>query len=157
MAALPSNLEEARERLFKMVSFVPIAGCWLWTGCVNNRGYGQTNAGKGNAWLAHRLMWALHGGDLPPRMELLHSCDVPSCVNPGHLSLGTHKDNMVDMSRKGRHRTPNLSGERHPAAKLSAEQVAEIRASQESSSAAGARFGVSSAHIRLIRKGGVWQ
>ena len=156
MAAIPVDAAKARERLLSKLSFVPITGCWLWTGCVNNKGYGQARAG-GSAWLAHRLMWVLHGGELPPRMELLHSCDVPSCVNPAHLSLGTHKDNMIDMSRKGRHRMPNLSGERHPAARLSARQVAEIRASQESSTTVGARFGVSGAHIRLIRRGGVWQ
>lgn len=74
---------------------------------------------------AHRVAWALCHGSLPA-LHVLHRCDVPLCVNPVHLFLGTQADNMADMQAKGRrHRLP---GETNPNAKLSASQVIAIKA-----------------------------
>jgi hypothetical protein len=75
----------------------PNSGCWLWDGWVNGRGYGRF--GKG---LAHRISWELHRGPIPAGMNICHKCDVPPCVNPDHLFLGTQTDNMRDCARKGR-------------------------------------------------------
>ncbi len=76
--------------------------CWGWSG-TTNKGYGRINVG-GNMVLAHRVAWELTSGLIPPGMCVLHSCDNPPCVNPNHLFLGTHADNMRDMRAKGRHR-----------------------------------------------------
>lgn len=77
-------------------------GCWIWQGCVGTKGYGQASY-RNKPWAAHRLAYRLTKGDIPPRMQVMHSCDVPACCNPDHLSLGTNGDNHADKTAKGRH------------------------------------------------------
>lgn len=80
----------------------PNTGCWLWMLSVNDDGYGTTAIGRTGV-LAHRAAFQFSAGTLiPDGMNVLHRCDTPSCVNPDHLFLGTHTDNMRDMVRKGR-------------------------------------------------------
>lgn len=86
-----------RDRLEEKISIVPESGCWIWNGSINNKGYGQLN-GK----YAHRVSYELVKGPIPEGMYLLHSCDVPCCVNPAHLRPGTQKDNMRDAAERGR-------------------------------------------------------
>lgn len=100
--------------------------CWLWTGAINNHGYGNVSH-QGKYWKAHRLAWALTHGDIPPGMQVLHRCDNPPCVRPDHLWLGTHTDNMRDRAEKGRHSVGNRRGSRHPLAKLTETDVRTIR------------------------------
>ena len=75
--------------------------CWEWTAGKNSDGYGQIKI-KGRQIKAHRLSWELHSTPIPDGMQCLHRCDNPACVNPKHLFLGTHKDNMVDKKIKER-------------------------------------------------------
>jgi len=75
--------------------------CWIWTGHIDMWGYGKSNY-NGRAGSTHRISWMLNRGDIPIGMCVLHKCDNPSCVNPEHLFLGTHKDNAQDRSSKGR-------------------------------------------------------
>lgn len=78
--------------------------CWLWAASLNNWGYGRFRL-NGRARSAHVIAWTLARGDIPAGLFVLHNCpsgDNPACVNPGHLWLGTHQDNMDDMARKGR-------------------------------------------------------
>src|SRR5262245_839701 len=96
--------------------------CWLWRGSVFQHGYGRRKI-SGVTWQAHRLAWALRNGSIPDGLWVLHRCDVPLCVNPAHLFLGTVLDNNRDALRKGR----AAVGERAPAAKLTAEDVQRIR------------------------------
>jgi len=77
-------------------------GCQIWGGAILASGYGQIKR-RQKAWLAHRLSWALAtGSDIPDGLCVMHSCDVRACVNPAHLSVGTHADNTRDMMNKGR-------------------------------------------------------
>lgn len=78
-------------------------GCWLWTGALNNMGYGQfyVRARRGNV-LAHRWSYEHHNGPIGDGLFVMHSCDTPRCVNPAHLRVGTHQDNVDDMTAKGR-------------------------------------------------------
>lgn len=82
---------------------IPEAGCWLWTGTANERGYGRVYSG-GRMWVAHRLSWTQANGPIPSGMFVCHKCDTPACVNPDHLFLGSPRDNVLDMVAKGRHR-----------------------------------------------------
>lgn len=98
--------------------------CWIWIGSKNSSGYGDIRYGNKHKHLkAHRVSYELHKSKIPKGIHVLHSCDNPSCVNPEHLSLGTHKDNMRDMV--GRRRL--AFGERSPHAKLKTSQIKEIR------------------------------
>lgn len=100
--------------------------CWLWNGYCDDFGYGNIVEGGRNSrrWKAHRLSYSLLVGD-PGSLCVLHECDVPACVNPNHLFLGTRTDNAQDKVSKGRQRGPK--GEAHPKAKLTAGQVRTIR------------------------------
>lgn len=80
-------------------------GCWLWTGATA-RGYGTFGSGGqfGRNVLAHRFAWQRKNGPIPAGMVICHSCDNPPCVNPAHLWIGTHADNVADKIAKGRSR-----------------------------------------------------
>lgn len=74
--------------------------CWLWTGRRANCGYGQFRYQR-KLMQAHRFSYLLNGGDIPTKMLVLHKCDVKACVNPNHLYLGDHKQNMKDARERG--------------------------------------------------------
>ena len=76
--------------------------CWPFTGPISDRGYGKFSAS--GSWRANRLALILSAG-LPPTPQHLscHTCDNPICCNPAHLFWGTHRENMIDSVRKGRH------------------------------------------------------
>lgn len=78
-----------------------VSDCWIWQGNTQSSGYGCIKA-FGVMVSCHRLSYELYNGKIPDGMEVMHSCDNPLCINPDHLSLGTHKDNMRDMIKKGR-------------------------------------------------------
>lgn len=75
--------------------------CWPWLGGKRHAGYGHFRP-NGYSENAHRYSFQLAYGAIPKGMHVLHSCDVPACVNPAHLKLGTHMDNMIDKRNKGR-------------------------------------------------------
>ena len=78
--------------------------CWEWRAAKNEHGYGVFRRRDSRLNIrAHRMAWQIVNSEvLPPEVKLLHSCDNPGCVNPGHLSKGTQADNVADMHEKGR-------------------------------------------------------
>lgn len=112
-----------------LTNFTPSDGdaCWLWTGRLSADGYGVMWLHR-QFWLAHRYSYTHHRGPIPHGMCVLHSCDVPACVNPDHFFIGTQLDNIADMVAKGRLVPPPAAhGHRNPGSKLTADQVASIR------------------------------
>lgn len=101
----------------------PNSGCWLWDGYVGRAGYGVFRLNGVDA-RAHRLSYHMHMGRFDPSLVVRHKCDVPACVNPDHLCIGTHADNVRDKVDRGR--APR--GESHVNSKLTDSQVDEVRA-----------------------------
>ena len=92
------NVKERLERLSLMVE----SGCREWQGTVTkSTGYGEIKV-NGRKITAHRATWIAHHGEIPTGLVVMHSCDNRLCVNLKHLSVGTRRDNMIDMGRKGR-------------------------------------------------------
>jgi hypothetical protein len=89
----------ADERFSRKVRTDGAGGCHLWTGARNVWGYGRLKR-EGVMLAAHRVAWEMAHGPIPDGLHVLHHCDVRLCVNPEHLFLGTHADNMRDMSDK---------------------------------------------------------
>lgn len=109
------------ERLWRHTDKAPGQGpkgkCWLWTGDKSDKGYGKLEFCVGGSRTlkpskskvrscvirAHRLSYLLHHGEIPFGLKVLHKCDMPACIRPSHLFLGTERSNFVDSVRKGRH------------------------------------------------------
>lgn len=128
-------------------------GCWLWTAAVNPQGYGliKTMAGMSRA---HRVSYELNVGPISSGRMVRHTCDVPGCVNPSHLVLGTARDNVLDRVSRGR--SADRRGENHPLAKLCAWEIAAIRKSSFSGKDLAEVFEVSQASVSFIRNNKRW-
>jgi len=129
-------------------------GCWVWTAGMQLNGYGRFKLPGKNA-TAHRASWELHHGPIAKGMFVLHRCDRPACVNPEHLRLGTHAENMADMRAKQRQNR----GARQHAAKLTEAMVYGIRAMLKhgaSQEECGQIFGVNRSTIQDIEVRSSW-
>lgn len=83
--------------------------CWSWTGSIKKSGYGKCYKEINKiqkTMTSSRVSWEIHNGEIHENLLVCHKCDVRNCVNPDHLFLGTQKENMVDMSKKGRGSNP---------------------------------------------------
>lgn len=91
-----------KERLYKSFCRNINNHCWEWTRSLDKFGYGVLYLNS-KAYKAHRISYEVHFGVFSNELLICHKCDNPKCVNPEHLFLGTQKDNMIDMAKKGRH------------------------------------------------------
>lgn len=140
------------ERFFDNLSPVPESGCLIWLGFITKSGYGQISY-KGKLTRAHRVAWEVKFGEIPEGLHVLHKCDVRCCVNPDHLFLGSHQENMRDKVNKGRHPV----GSNSPISKLTDEQVEVILTDTSGPTLLAAKFNVSPSTICDIRKKRSWK
>lgn len=114
------------ERFWSKVDVRGRDECWPWIASFDLRGYGQFYW-RGRLRRAHRVSWQLAHSEITSDVLVCHHCDNPACVNPKHLFLGTHRDNVQDMIRKGRNVIHGQKGESNGHCKLTDAQVLEIR------------------------------
>lgn len=134
--------------------------CWQWSGALTKTGYGSIGKGRRSDGVAyaHRISYEIHFGSIPAGLEVRHSCDTPSCVNPEHLLLGAHRDNMRDMARRQRaDRRRKPRGMAHGNAILTDALVREIRASPDSSHKIAKRLGMSQVNIAAVKRRATWR
>lgn len=102
------------------------SGCWEWQRSRAGRGYGTISFHHKNYYL-HRAIYRILIGKVSNEMDVLHKCDNPPCFNPNHLFLGTAKDNVEDMIKKGRMNYISMPGIKNGMCKFSNQIVSEIR------------------------------
>lgn len=164
--------ESGIRRFLGSISFAKADECWLWTRPVNRGGYGKLQLGgaRGHHVFAHRISYELTVGPIPQGAVVMHACDTPACVNPAHLSVGSHRDNAMDTFRKGRfasgdqhgmrlHPERRARGERHGMARLTEEDVVEIREQRARgipSTRVARQFALSVTYVNEIARGDSW-
>jgi hypothetical protein len=143
-------------RFWSHVDLRDDAECWLWKAYRNPLGYGRYRDESGSKVLAHRHAYVLARGSIPDGQRVLHDCDTPACVNPGHLHLGTIAQNNAERNQRGR----QARGERNGRARLCAADVVVIRRRLShgvSDETIAAEFGVHSKTIYQIARGLTWK
>lgn len=149
-------MEPLKDRFWRKVDKTTTPdGCWTWKRCKMGPGYGRIYI-EGKISQAHRVAWELTYGPIPVGLDVCHTCDNPSCVNPAHLFQGTRRENNIDCINKGRGNR-SLLGEDNGRAKLTRTQVLEIKNSKLSDYKLALRYGVSRWAIWNIQKGISWK
>lgn len=151
----PALFARAATRFWKKLQQTD--SCWRWLGSLDRDGYGLHSIGR-RTIRAHRFSYWLHFGD-PGDQIVMHVCDTPACVHPGHLRLGTTLDNVRDKIAKGRLRVPH--GDEHWSRKFSHRDVVRIRAlwatGEWTQTAIAKRYGVSLTTIHRAIRHKTWE
>lgn len=130
-----------------------LSGCMIWTGSVGSHGYGDFRLNKRH-YLAHRAAWEEENGQIPQGMFVMHRCDNRMCVNPNHLMLGSHAENMKDKVAKGRQKAGFCRR------KLVAQEVLDIREKRLAGASLkelAKMYDRHPDHIRKITNAKIWQ
>jgi hypothetical protein len=153
--------EDAAMRFMRRVNMAKGDECWTFQGRLSNKGYATFDwrapwEDRSRGHPASRMMWLILNGRIPDDLEVCHSCDNPACCNPEHLWLGTHKENMEDMSKKGRGGKAGRKGSAHHGAKLREADVLAIRTATASISDLARQYAVTEENIHRILKRKTW-
>jgi hypothetical protein len=137
-------MRNAIERFMDKVIPEPNSGCWLWDGAANENDYGRFRI-NGRTIQSHRFSYSIFFGEFDDQMHVLHKCDVTCCVNPNHLFLGTHQENIKDMDMKKRR-----------ASKLDDGKIKYIKSSNKSAVSLAKELGVTRQSIHNVRSQRTW-
>jgi predicted XRE-type DNA-binding protein len=166
--------DEVFDRFWSKVNILDDEHCWDWVAGKNQKGYGEFKI-DGSMYRANRVSWIIcNSNEIPDGMIICHKCDNPSCVNPNHLFLGTHSENMVDMTKKDSaakgmynganthpENRPSPAGEINGRSKLKETDVEKIlimyHEDNKSQFEISENFGVSESTISLIVNGKTWK
>lgn len=119
--------QEDHKRFWDKVNKKTATECWEWTASKDYCGYGRF-VFRDSLLSAHRVSWEIHNGKILNGFHVLHKCDNPGCVNPTHLFLGTHQDNMNDRGAKNRAKGGKRLGEKNGASRFKESDIIAIRA-----------------------------
>ncbi len=147
--------EKDVERFWSKVKRTNSEECWEWIGTKEKDGYGVFKI-KRKTYKSHRISWLISKKESIENKLVCHSCDNRGCVNPGHLWLGTNKENVEDMVRKNRQR----QGENHSNVKLSEKNIKEILDLYKSGYKQVdlcSKFGIGHAQLSRILSGEAWK
>ena len=148
MFKIPFRNLKAATRLLSMTDVRGEDECWFFEGHIRPDGYGRVKGdGQHERELAHRYSYKLFKGD-PGDLEVMHSCDVRCCINPAHLSLGTHQQNMMDCADKGRNRTPRPGNGRAKIGEPELEIIETMAKAGANNTQIGRALGVSANTVR---------
>ena len=159
------------ERFWSKIKIGEPDDCWIWHGAHGPHGYGNCYY-EGKYWRAHRLAYSLERGPIPVGLLVLHTCDVPLCCNPRHLSVGTQQENASQMVERGRSLTGDknpsrtkpqcvVRGEKHGRRKLSEAAVRDIltryKFRKVTAVMLGNEYGVDRTTVLQIVRGEKWK
>jgi hypothetical protein len=154
----PYAYKTPREKFWLFVNKNANNGCWEWTGKLYRNGYGNFQF-KGISYLAHRISYKLEYGQIENNLFALHKCDNRKCINPEHLFLGTHIDNMKDMTNKNRQ--ADFKGVQKYNSKLNDDAVIYIRNNyipfKNMAKDLAEKYGVSTQIIYNVANGNIWK
>jgi hypothetical protein len=143
-----------KERFYSKFNVNEDNGCWEWIANKLPKGYGRFKEND-TSKVAHRVSYEMHIGHIKEGMIICHHCDNPPCVNPFHLFMGTHKDNVIDKKSKGR----DIIGEKNGRSKLTEKDIPVIRrllASKIRQVDIAKQFGLANRTISAINTGHTW-
>ena len=151
-------------RFWAKVDKKDVDDCWNWIAKGRVQGYGVIGRqGKyGKKVLAHRLSYEIHNGPIPENKDLhhgyvvMHTCDNRLCVNPSHLVLGTQKENVRDMDKKGRRKVACKKGSSHHMTSITEEQAAQIYGMSGVYRAIAEHIGCTLAVVKSIKRQVTW-
>lgn len=126
--------------------------CWFWIGDTVGNGYGKVNFFY-KSYRAHRIAWALAHGPIPDGLCVLHKCDTPACVNPHHMRLGTHAENIADKMQKSR----QAKGATVGTSTLNEDIVRAIRADTRDAREIARKYGITHGHVHTIKRRALWK
>ena len=129
-------------------------GCWMISSHKRDHGGYARFERNNKRWMIHRWIYNKYKGTIPDNLCVCHICDQPGCINPDHLFLGTHKDNMKDKINKNR--SNHANGERINSSKLNVKNVKEIRVSTDSIKDISYKYGITTVHVRDIKRRLYW-
>jgi len=156
-------LSSPEEKFGRFIDIRSDEECWEWLGAKDGGGYGAYGSPHLSENKSHRIMWEMYYGKIPlddvgNTLYVLHKCDNSSCCNPGHLFLGTNKDNMKDKVKK--ERQSRLFGLRNGRSIMNREKVINLRqlysTRKYSYKALVKLFGISQSQVARIIKNQSW-